>query len=1652
MSGLQPCARQYPPSKLPVVSKLYRTLCLLFVFFATSIRLGEAAVPGPHVFANANTTGLMGKSATLAALSPFSATYAVQETHLTAQGIGRFKKELTWQNTNFHFTHGAPAPPKNQSIRTLGGKQTGVAYVSHFPLRNLVHHWSPEDFATGRCLATAAFINQRWVTMGTVYGYSEGAHSVEVQQHTDRLLQGLTSRIVNGSTGMRMISGDWNLERSNLPQADHWEAQGWVEAQQLAYLRWQKPLQCTCRKTTIKDYLYLSPEMVPYVEDIQLNWTTFPDHAVILVTLSDIDRPPLVPMWRKPKPIQWPKLPQQEQPWICQAAPQDDMDRWYQSLWEDVEHFADHVHTLVGLPKLQAHQRGRAATKEVVWSRGQTAPVKPNRRGDVQSELACSNMTHSRWTKQIRRLQHFSRIARSTEDTVNVMEHKANLWRKIRFATGFGTDFAEWWKQQTHSLPNTPENIPTAPPNAEVADNLFLEFSVHYRQLENSLRMARHDFAKQRRVHDPMMIYKDIQRDRAEAVQSLVQTKALPVAHLEEVHPDQTVVTLREPLPSGIASVDINHIPVQIQVRNELQFTLPTASAENLGNQVQVKQLIGDIPAILDAFEAEWAPRWKKHDNVPAEEWQAAIDFLKAAMPKHKATFPPIDPVLWKRTVAKKRKGAAVGPDGVSKQDLLNMPASTLNQLLQLIREVESGREWPNQVMTGTVAALAKTPEAEGTRHYRPICIFSLVYRTWSSVRARQCLNFLKDLVPHSLIGNIPGRSPKQVWYHIQQCVEHAYAGNMEIAGSTIDLVKCFNTLPREVLQDVASHLGIPDEVIIPWNQGLKQMSRRFQVRGSTGRPLLSSTGYPEGCGLSVVSMVICNLALEVYMYHRFPRVQIWSFVDDIQALAATAHEALEATQGMSDFCQLLDLQIDPTKSFAWSNCPTGRKLIQDSGVNRKFYSRGLGGHMNYTKMITNCTIQDKIAACSQLWSKLARSCAPITQKERALYVAAWPNMFYGISTVGLGQCHFQKLRTQATRALNVHQMGSSPLVQLSCVSHPITDPELFCVLNTIYSFRDFHAPDMAQFTLRQILDKGNTTPGPCKSFLAAIHSLAWRWDHGDLCYDQDNLPIWFLRCPKSELTERVIQAWQQHVQGITQQERTTTQDFSMADVRLTKELFRSQPQERQGLLRCNLNGTQYTNDALFHAGKTDSPQCRFCGQVDSLFHRHVQCPFFQDIRDQHVKMSSVVDMPLCTLCHGWIPRAPHQLEFRQALLQMPDTTGKFFCLDQVASDLPCRDLFVDGSCVRPHDPFTRLASWGVVQWTGTKFAQVSSGGLPGWKQTSLRAEIMAAVSALKLLTFVAREGRLWIDNQQVFAMLDMWHRGFDVPIHKKQDADLWCLLRDQFRFSFRFLRGVHKVQAHADPSNQPSLVDEWAVRGNSAADKCASDARWTMPAKVLRVSETLVEELRELRVFGKAWHSVMTSIGQRVLSTAMPANVAPPPTGPAAGLNLAIDTGLIDLAKLNSSDFPKKFRIQELSSVLEWLQTLVSPTEPVVWVTFHQLLVDYQLHSGRWGPASTGPKWIDADRRQLYNYKQHVQWFSRYLKGLGKSTGNELDIQQRRPSSHVLAFWCGAIKVAVSDRRLDDVDTHYKLHVQSMPARQIERDLGSVPPGRRVD
>ena len=853
------------------VARKPRFLTILFAFFLITCRLGEASNPGPLAIGNMNPTGLRSKAKDLHSLP--QGIYTVQETHLTAQAIASFKQELAWQKTGYSITHGKPAPPRSQALSAVGGRHTGVAVLSPYPCRQLHHHWTPEEYNTGRCLTAASLVQKHWITVGTVYGYNEHRQALEVQQNTDQLLSHLTSRVLHGASGLRFITGDWNLDRSQIAQADEWESKGWVEAQQFAKQRWNRPVQSTCKRTSVKDYVYMSPEVVQFVTDVEVNWSLFPDHAVVIVHLADLTAPPKLPIWRKPSKLGWPAQ-QSQVSWNQRVMPHEDMDIWYQRIWQNAEayaiqaHEADHV-------AVCPNQLGRATTREVHWTTHQVAPIKPNRRGDIQSQLATSNLQHSRWTRQIRRLQHLTRCLHDTAGRVTVVEHQANLWHKIRTAPGFPGGFSTWWASQPKQFLDTPSVLPTALPMIDQAMAMFTEFLAHYRRLEVNLSFAKRDHAMQRRAQDPNLIYKDVQREPAEPVQTLVVQSQLDIASVVQ-EAEQTVVTVHQPLPAAPDCIKIDQVAVHTHLIDHQTFSVPNALVHD-NAQVVVEELEGDPVAIIQQFNQEWAPRWFKPAHDQPDAWNTILAFMQAAMPRGQVHFPPITIEMWRKEAGRKKRTAAVGPDGVSRADLLHIPDVVVADLLAMIEAIENGAAWPNQTVTGMIAALAKVPAARTTGQYRPITIFSIVYRLWSSIRAKQCLRYLATLVPYTQLGNIPKRSPKQMWYHLQEVVEFSHAMDQELAGSVIDITRCFNALPRRPLLAIAEHIGLPPCVLTPWRTALHRFQRRFQVRGCTGEALPSNCGFPEGCALSVtVAMAVCNLTCDLWMYHKNPSVQCW--------------------------------------------------------------------------------------------------------------------------------------------------------------------------------------------------------------------------------------------------------------------------------------------------------------------------------------------------------------------------------------------------------------------------------------------------------------------------------------------------------------------------------------------------------------------------------------------------------------------------------------------------------------------------------------------------------------------------------------------------------------------------------------------------------
>ena len=159
------------------------------------------------------------------------------------------------------------------------------------------------------------------------------------------------------------------------------------------------------------------------------------------------------------------------------------------------------------------------------------------------------------------------------------------------------------------------------------------------------------------------------------------------------------------------------------------------------------------IHATLELF---WQQRWSKHADLPHEAWRRITSFTKAYVLKGIIDLPTLQLPQWDQALTKFKKHSARGPDGYGRLDLINMPTPLKQAHIDLFQRIERGEQWPQQMLTGFAHGLAKCDDAEEVNQFRPIIVLSMLYRNWSSIRARQALSRLARLMDCPAFGFLP--------------------------------------------------------------------------------------------------------------------------------------------------------------------------------------------------------------------------------------------------------------------------------------------------------------------------------------------------------------------------------------------------------------------------------------------------------------------------------------------------------------------------------------------------------------------------------------------------------------------------------------------------------------------------------------------------------------------------------------------------------------------------------------------------------------------------------------------------------------------------------------------------------------------------------
>ena len=1279
-------SNRYKWFSLPAALKSF-TQCFWLVVLC-QCRLGEATNPGPvsdksWTLGTFNPSGLAHRADLIAKLD--GDFWGVTETHLSSIAKQKFVRGLRCQSSPFrNVVSGQDCPIRSRS--EVAGSFTGVAALSRWPCRAIPHHIPLELYQTSRIQTVGVCIHNLWISVGIMYGFPYSTTHLHPRYQTEQLLSSLIDRIGTQCHGPRVIMGDFNWERHELSELDRLESLGFVELQHLGHSLWGQEILPTGKGSRQIDFVYISRELVGLLESVHVDAEQWPDHSSVCGKFRDVQPALERFMWKMPQKFQWPK-----NNWgICEGPdPKVSSTFSFASYWNKVEQVA--VAASTGEGQIHPASLGRGQTLDTVKIVGSQAPIRKGRSGELQPEFFGNSFVYAQKFKQLRRLQTLVRTL--AKPVAPGGDHLQALWFKIRHAKGFSPGFGIWWMHADRP-PDSMPYLTFHVPNYFEADIIFQVVQKHVKQFEQYLIRSRVSHAKKVRSANVNYVFRDCAKASPQPAELLVESVCTQVSQIN--HEDFSV-SLDPPVQwKSDIPICVHGNPLSPIFLENDRIWLDSLENFEVGLEVRQTKVHANVTAVIQAFQQEWYPKWNRLKAIPTGQWDQISEFAHRVLPRLQWSFRPWTLAVFEGALKSKKSKSAVGPDGISRGDLLAVPSEVRQHLLHFYDRIEEHQDWPLQMTTGIVSSLEKQPGALSAKGFRPIVIYSILTRIWSSVRARDFLRVFQTIAPDGLRGGIPARQCRSIWYELALWLEQCNLSNCASIGVVVDLVKAFNTIPREVVWIALQALNCPSWFVQSWSTFAQKQVRRFKILSSVGDALPSDCGFPEGCALSVCAMSIIDLLLDLWLTPIDPCMKVLSFIDDWQIIHRNLglHNTILAS--LQQFVESLGVAIDASKSFVWATDGIDRATLRQGSFPVVLAATELGAHMNFCWRKGNHTLIQRIEAMTYTWKLLRASLCPYRSKLFALKVLAWPRSLYGISTVHLGKAHFEKLRSHALRGLRQARVGSSPVLHLPLAGFT-TDPEGYAIYQTFKDARELGDAEYQRNLLALYAASGVRMPqnGPTSILISRLHRLGWQVTADGLIRDRWNEFDLFTESIDA-LRTRISVSWS-WIFTAELNHRIDFEGLQAVDLAATSSLVSSFSCSDQVFLRCTLDGTFVTQKDAWKWDDTKDGSCPYCQGIDGYYHRAWECPFFASARSHLTPQfwDWLSRMPRCVSEHAWVlrPESFDRLAQHLVCLPQPDIRDARLscCVGSVV------DLFTDGTCSDPQNHVLRLASWAIT-------------------------------------------------------------------------------------------------------------------------------------------------------------------------------------------------------------------------------------------------------------------------------------------------------------------------------------------------------------------
>ena len=1407
-------------------------------------RIGEAKNPGPRELSikSCNPTTIAHKLEDFREILP--GIIGVSETAATTAVQVMMKNQFAEHGLTTKWS--APVSSYTKSSANMRGIAGGTAILSPFPHRDTCEIHPDDILASNRvCETHVQFMPNRFMFVASLYGPTDHFKYGDPNLLLNRIFNYTAQRACR-FVGPAVIMGDLNAPLSKLDLWPSLQAQGWIDAGEISALNNGHPLEMTYFEASRHTFILVNPVLSKaLIQCRTIAHHLFAGHPVLdaRFDMDSIISP--VQVWQLPKSFDQflhdpdvaeyvaNQLSLQHQSQVLEALVNHDVDK-LSRIWTSIaeQTLVKSAITVDGQQQyIKPGHLGRAHKNFFKTTQMNVPICKKARSGDYQPMMDQCSVELRRCTKQLHRLQSLCRqmIGLHRSFNLRALQQAQHLWETILDAKGFHGGFSSWIFSHLET-----EVTRTLPPigQLEVLKDCFAEWhtandkkawlsKTNIKQLDIVFDLAK----------GGKLAFQQVKTAPLPPVTQLVQTKSFRVRRTAWSKEGEKVLfggPFREIDPNLPVSFQSQVVGVEKLTDTSITLDKPVKlrSASQDDFQIRQEKILVEPSALHQSLCDAWNSFFQRDDPQNIDQLEEKEHrLLNKITPANVMELPPISGELIKNAVNSTKISSSRGSDGFSTLDLKKLPIALFNMLAILFQHIELYGVWPERWTLAKTICLPKCSQAKSPYDIRPVTVMAKMYRIWGKIRGKQVAKILAATIPPEIGGPCKGVAADMIALWTSHKIERSFMEQQALSGVVIDIIKCYNTVPRGMLLKLLERLGVPSEVIQAFRGMMIQMQRFFELMQTCSDLHATTTGIIEGCGFAIPSMLSLGILAFRVLLDEAPSCECAFFADNWSLFANDPHQLIQGFEVLLKIVSDLSMKIAPTKSWCWATDSESRKALRTLSVDNQmipvvYEAKDLGVQQCYSLKKCKKVLTQRIGKAKSKLSVIKKAKVPRGSKKRLALGAGLSTMAYGSAIGSIAPKDVHTLRVKVSQA--VSRSGSGANSYLACnVVDTNLDPELRFLIQRFQLWRRFIRtfPSQKQFAVEnmfalQDIPCINRKMGSLHAFVASIVMLGGKVvdAQGQICLAGQNF-VWFDVSSKF-LIFAIHRSWVRHV--ASQRIERKHFDINDFDAKGCCTAFGKLAPKDKALVDAYITGRHCTNEILSKYIPTIFPKCSLCQAEDSRYHRLFECPALAKFRQGKPALKRAMKWPEANWYFGLCPT-------------IEDIPDRFRLIDgnfplHIPEECNLHEyVFTDGTAFFTNvQQYAVSASAFVVADFG-KFDIKHSGSsvVPGPEQNSFLAELFAV--CLVLNTYF--NAHIYTDCQAVCDLLNLAINGESIQQELgSQSIELWRCLHTHLNARPLGAITVTKVKAHVDHRHVSDPLLKWQTWANNCVDRIAKN------------------------------------------------------------------------------------------------------------------------------------------------------------------------------------------------------------------------------------